>query len=270
MRGDPAPRPPGVADRHRFLHARAFVEREGNPDRLLNGEIARRPGIAMPKAEQQIDVRRPRSDAVQCRQCIVRVVGRCFRQRGKIEPAVMNLAGDEFQRSDLCDRQTEALQTVVARQADVMMLERVVIGRRHPRPDRRRRRCRELLAADRRGKSGEARRAAAQRRHSGGRENRLQPRVPRDKRSHRGFEIGLLSITWNRFWIVLFAVAVFFVLLYVMKRTAWGLQMRAVGANARAAAFAGVPVRRVTMWTALLSGALAGVAGVGGGAGRPS
>jgi general nucleoside transport system permease protein len=40
-----------------------------------------------------------------------------------------------------------------------------------------------------------------------------------------------------------------------------GLEIRAVGANARAAAFAGMPVARVTVMVALLSGALAGLAG---------
>jgi simple sugar transport system permease protein len=51
--------------------------------------------------------------------------------------------------------------------------------------------------------------------------------------------------------------------IWVVNRfTVFGLRMRAVGANARAAAFAGMPVARVTMFAALLSGALAGLAGV--------
>ncbi|QET06220.1 ABC transporter permease [Cupriavidus pauculus] len=48
----------------------------------------------------------------------------------------------------------------------------------------------------------------------------------------------------------------------INRFTVFGLQMRAVGANARAAAFAGMPVARVTVLAALLSGALAGLAGV--------
>jgi simple sugar transport system permease protein len=44
--------------------------------------------------------------------------------------------------------------------------------------------------------------------------------------------------------------------------TTLGYAMRAVGANARGAAFFGISVPRVTVWTALLSGALAGLAGV--------
>ncbi len=42
------------------------------------------------------------------------------------------------------------------------------------------------------------------------------------------FDLGGLSITWNRFWIVIFAIAVFFALLAVLNRTPLGLQMRAV------------------------------------------
>ncbi len=77
-----------------------------------------------------------------------------------------------------------------------------------------------------------------------------------------GFEIGLLSITWNRFWIVIFAVAVFFVLLYVMKRTAWGLQMRAVTANRRMAASMGIRTPWVDALTFALGSGIAGIAGV--------
>jgi simple sugar transport system permease protein len=54
----------------------------------------------------------------------------------------------------------------------------------------------------------------------------------------------------------------------VISLSTFGYAMRAVGANARAARFAGVPVDRVLLQTALLSGALAGLAGVGEVAGR--
>ncbi len=47
----------------------------------------------------------------------------------------------------------------------------------------------------------------------------------------------------------------------LLSRTTLGFEIRAVGANARAAAFAGMPVRSVVWRTALLSGALAGLAG---------
>jgi general nucleoside transport system permease protein len=51
------------------------------------------------------------------------------------------------------------------------------------------------------------------------------------------------------------------VLWAVLRFTTHGLEMRAMGAGARAAAFAGMPVRWVTVKVALLSGALAGLAG---------
>ncbi len=47
----------------------------------------------------------------------------------------------------------------------------------------------------------------------------------------------------------------------MMKYTTHGFEMRAVGSGARAAGFAGMPVAWVTMKVALLSGALAGLAG---------
>ncbi len=52
------------------------------------------------------------------------------------------------------------------------------------------------------------------------------------------------------------------VVVWIIDRyAALGYEMRAVGLNARAAAFAGIPVNRVLAKTALLSGGLAGLAG---------
>lgn len=56
----------------------------------------------------------------------------------------------------------------------------------------------------------------------------------------------------------------------LLKFTTTGFQIRAVGANARASAFAGMPVGWVTVKVALLSGALAGLAGAIEVAGRTS
>lgn len=56
----------------------------------------------------------------------------------------------------------------------------------------------------------------------------------------------------------------------LMKYTVLGFDIRAVGANARAAAFCGVPVTRTVVLVALLSGGLAGLAGAIEVAGRTS
>ena len=58
-------------------------------------------------------------------------------------------------------------------------------------------------------------------------------------------------------WALLLAVALW----ALLKYTTTGFGIRAVGANARAAAFAGMPVAWVSVKVALLSGALAGLAG---------
>ena len=76
------------------------------------------------------------------------------------------------------------------------------------------------------------------------------------------FELGQLSITWNRLWILVFALAVFFALLFVMKRTPWGLQMRAVTANRRMAASMGIRTPWVDALTFALGSGIAGIAGV--------
>lgn len=56
----------------------------------------------------------------------------------------------------------------------------------------------------------------------------------------------------------------------LLKYTVLGFDIRAVGANARAAAFAGVPVTRTVVLVAMLSGGLAGLAGAIEVAGRTS
>ena len=72
------------------------------------------------------------------------------------------------------------------------------------------------------------------------------PRIFHGKRLHYGFVLAIASaiITW-----------------IIMKKTTLGYEMRAVGHNPRAAAFAGIPVGRVLVKTALLSGGLAALAG---------
>ena len=58
-------------------------------------------------------------------------------------------------------------------------------------------------------------------------------------------------------WATTLAVALW----VIFKFTTVGFSIRAVGANARAAAFAGVPVTGTVVLVAMLSGALAGLAG---------
>ena len=69
---------------------------------------------------------------------------------------------------------------------------------------------------------------------------------------------------------LLWAGALAVVVWVLFKYTVIGFDIRAVGANARAAAFAGVPVTRTVVLVALLSGALAGLAGAIEVAGRTS
>ncbi|MGE0119554.1 MAG: ABC transporter permease [Dongiaceae bacterium] len=73
------------------------------------------------------------------------------------------------------------------------------------------------------------------------------PKLVPGKRLHAGFLLAIVA-----------ALAVWF----VNARTALGYEMRAVGHNPRAARFLGMPVNLVLVKTALLSGGLAGLAGV--------
>lgn len=60
----------------------------------------------------------------------------------------------------------------------------------------------------------------------------------------------------------LLAVLVIVILWIVLTRTAFGLRMRAVGLGTEAARFAGIPVERTMLTSALVSGGIAGLAGV--------
>ena len=69
---------------------------------------------------------------------------------------------------------------------------------------------------------------------------------------------------------LLWAVSLAVVVWALLRYTVTGFDIRALGANSRAAAFAGVPVTRTVVLVAMLSGALAGLAGAIEVAGRTS
>ena len=73
------------------------------------------------------------------------------------------------------------------------------------------------------------------------------PKLVQGKRLHAGFLLAIIA-----------ALAVWF----INARTTLGYEMRAVGHNPRAARFLGMPVEWVLLKTALLSGGLAGLAGI--------
>jgi simple sugar transport system permease protein len=74
------------------------------------------------------------------------------------------------------------------------------------------------------------------------------PILPGTDELHLGVVIALLAVP---------------VIWFVMNRTVFGFTIKAVGENARAAAYAGIDTARVILATAALSGSLAGLAGVG-------
>jgi urea transport system permease protein len=71
-----------------------------------------------------------------------------------------------------------------------------------------------------------------------------------------------LALTYNRLYILLFALLVFFALLLILKRTTLGLQVRAVAQNRAMARAMGVRSGRVDALTFGLGAGVAGVAGV--------
>ncbi|EJC80963.1 urea ABC transporter, permease protein UrtB [Rhizobium leguminosarum bv. trifolii WSM2297] len=76
------------------------------------------------------------------------------------------------------------------------------------------------------------------------------------------FDLGGLAITWNRLWIIVFSMVVFLTLLMLLKRSAFGLQMRAVTQNRRMASSMGIRTGWVDAFTFALGSGIAGIAGV--------
>jgi urea transport system permease protein len=76
------------------------------------------------------------------------------------------------------------------------------------------------------------------------------------------FELGGLSLTYNRVAIVLFSLAVFTALLLVLRKTRLGLHVRAVTQNRRMAAAMGIRTDRIDALTFGLGSGIAGMAGV--------
>jgi urea transport system permease protein len=76
------------------------------------------------------------------------------------------------------------------------------------------------------------------------------------------FDFGGITITYNRLWIICFALAVFVALLALLRFTRFGLEMRAVTQNRPMAASMGIRTGRVDALTFGLGSGIAGMAGV--------
>jgi urea transport system permease protein len=76
------------------------------------------------------------------------------------------------------------------------------------------------------------------------------------------FELGGLTITWNRLWIIAFSGLVLAALLAVLRFTTLGLQMRAVTQNRRMASSMAINTGRIDALTFALGSGIAGLAGV--------
>jgi urea transport system permease protein len=76
------------------------------------------------------------------------------------------------------------------------------------------------------------------------------------------FDAGHLTITYGRLWIILFALVVFALLNLVLRKTRFGLQMRAVTQNRAMAGAMGIRTPWINALTFGLGSGIAGIAGV--------
>jgi urea transport system permease protein len=76
------------------------------------------------------------------------------------------------------------------------------------------------------------------------------------------FNLGHITITYNRMWIIVFTLSVFVALLALLRYTRLGLEMRAVTQNRAMAASMGIRTSRIDALTFGLGSGIAGIAGV--------
>jgi urea transport system permease protein len=76
------------------------------------------------------------------------------------------------------------------------------------------------------------------------------------------FEVGQITVTYNRLWIIVFTLLVFVGLLALLRFTRLGLEMRAVTQNRAMAASMGIRTGRIDALTFGLGSGIAGLAGV--------
>jgi urea transport system permease protein len=76
------------------------------------------------------------------------------------------------------------------------------------------------------------------------------------------FDLGGITITYNRLWIICFTLVVFAALLGMLRFTRLGLEMRAVTQNRSMAAAMGIRTARIDALTFGLGSGIAGIAGV--------
>jgi len=76
------------------------------------------------------------------------------------------------------------------------------------------------------------------------------------------FDLGQITITYNRLWIIVFTLLIFMGLLALLRFTRFGLEMRAVTQNRAMAASMGIRTSRIDALTFGLGSGIAGLAGV--------
>ena len=144
----------------------------------------------MTEAEQEINVRRPRPDAVQGGERGVRLVGRTIGERGKVDLAAIDRLGDRLERADFGRGKSGARELRRTRAQHGGVVERIE-REVEPFPDGARARGRKLLRHHDLREPGKAIGAAAQRRLARDRQRLPEARIGRDEAAERRVEIGL-------------------------------------------------------------------------------
>ena len=73
--------------------------------------------------------------------------------------------------------------------------------------------------------------------------------------------VGPLSLTNQRMFVIIAAIATLAIVEYIVRRTRFGVEIRAVAQSRYAAQVVGISIRRVSAWTFVLASAIANLGG---------
>lgn len=167
-----------------------MVEPEQVSRRLLQGDVAGRPGIAMAEAGQKIDICRPGADSPHIHECGMRFIGRQGAEPVEVEGAVQHGSGDRAEGADLWPRLAGGAEVLVACRGQPRGAD-LAHHLFQPLPEPAGRPGRDLLEHDDVSEAGKARRASAQGRRSVPGMERRHERAQGAQLGERGVEIGL-------------------------------------------------------------------------------
>ena len=191
MRRHAAPGAPWLGKHDHVFGGRAALELKRQARCLLQGEVARWPGVGVSQTEQEINVRGPRADPMQPCERGMGCIGFHVGKRSKINLAFGNRITEGLHGPDLGPRQSKPGKLGRACTPQRIGMKGIE-GGREPCPDRGGARGRKLLGANNGAQPRESGGPPAQCRLPGSVDELCQPGIRLCQHAQRGSKIGIV------------------------------------------------------------------------------